>query len=135
MPRFFSPEEANELLPQVRALVEGMVRAREKLAQAEQAHGTVGRAVAGNGGGLDPQEVHDTREAVEDLSAQVARAVAALSELGVIVKDAERGLVDFPSRRGEEIVLLCWQLGEERVAYWHSVEDGFAGRQPLEPSG
>ena len=134
MARFFSPEEANELLPQVRALVEGMVRARRKLVDAEQAHGTVGRAVAGNGG-LDPQEERDTREAVEDLSAQVGRAVAALGELGVLVKDAESGLVDFPSRRGEEIVLLCWKLGEERVAYWHSVEDGFAGRLPLDASG
>jgi hypothetical protein len=131
MSRFFTAEEANELLPQVRALVEGMVRARAKLATAENAQGTVARAVGGNGGGLDPQELHDTREAVDDLSEQVGRAISALGELGVIVKDAERGLVDFPSRRGDEIVLLCWQLGEERVEYWHTMDDGFAGRQPL----
>jgi hypothetical protein len=131
MARFFTPEEANELLPQVRPLVEGMVRARAKLAQAEVAQGTVVRAVGGNGGGLDPQEVRDTREAVDDLSEQVGRAVSALGELGVIVKDAESGLVDFPCRRGEEIVLLCWRLGEDRVAFWHGMDDGFAGRQPL----
>jgi hypothetical protein len=131
MSRFFTAGEANELLPQVRALVEGMVRARAKLATAEEAQSTVVRAVGGNGGGLDPQELQGTREAVEELSEQVGRAVSALGELGVIVKDAERGLVDFPSRRGAEIVLLCWELGEDSVAYWHTMDDGFSGRQPL----
>jgi hypothetical protein len=131
MARFFTAAEANELLPRVRPLVEGMVRARAKLAQAEAAQGTVTKAVGGNGGGLDPQELHDTREAVDDLSEQVARAIGALGDLGVVVKDAERGLVDFPSQRDGEVVLLCWELGEERVAFWHGLEDGYTGRQPL----
>jgi hypothetical protein len=132
MPRFFTPDEANELLPQVRPLVEGMVRAREKLAVAEQAQEHLGHSVAGNGGGIDPEEVRDTREAIVDLSEQVGRAVSALGELGVVVKDAVTGLVDFPSKRGDEVVLLCWRLGEERVAFWHGMDDGFAGRQPLD---
>ena len=131
MSRFFTAAEANDLLPQVRPLVEGMTRARVKLAVAERAQDVASRAVGGNGGGLDSRALRETREAVEDLSEQVGRAIAALGELGVIVKDAERGLVDFPSRRGEEIVLLCWELGEDTVAYWHGLEDGFGGRQPL----
>jgi hypothetical protein len=49
----------------------------------------------------------------------------------VVVKDLDAGLVDFPSEREGELVLLCWQLGEERVAWWHTLEGGFAGRQPL----
>jgi hypothetical protein len=57
--------------------------------------------------------------------------VSALSDLGVVVKDASSGLVDFPSERDGETVLLCWQLGEERVAFWHGTDDGFAGRQPI----
>jgi hypothetical protein len=131
MTRFFTPEEANGLLPQVRPLVEAMVRARGKLAAAEEAHDYLGRSVAGNGGHLDPEEIRDTRDAVEQLSEQLGRAVSALSDLGVVVKDASSGLVDFPSERDGETVLLCWQLGEERVAFWHGTDDGFAGRQPI----
>jgi hypothetical protein len=58
--------------------------------------------------------------------------VARLERLGVIVKDADRGLVDFPALResGEE-VLLCWQVGEDEIGYWHGLEEGFAGRKPL----
>jgi hypothetical protein len=131
MARFFTAAEANELLPRVRPLVQAMVQARAKLAVAEEAYEHATRAVAGNGGGLDPEELQQTREAVEDLSEQVGRAVGALGELGVVVKDAGRGLVDFPARRGEEIILLCWELGEATVAYWHGLEDGYSGRQPL----
>jgi hypothetical protein len=131
MTRFFTPEEANELLPQVRPLVEAMVRVRAKLATAEEAHTHLGRSVAGNGGHLDPEEIRDTRDAVEQLSEQLGRAVAALADLGVVVKDASSGLVDFPSQRGDAVVLLCWRLGEERVAFWHGTDDGFAGRQPI----
>jgi hypothetical protein len=63
----------------------------------------------------------------------MAEAAERLEELGVIVKDADRGLVDFPALRenGEE-VLLCWQVGEEEIAFWHGVEEGFAGRKPLD---
>jgi hypothetical protein len=62
----------------------------------------------------------------------MAEAVEWLQRLGVIVKDADRGLVDFPALRenGEE-VLLCWQVGEDEIAYWHGLEEGFAGRKPL----
>jgi hypothetical protein len=131
MARLFTLEEANELLPQVRPLVEAMVRARGKLATAEEAHDYLRRSVAGNGGHLDPEQIRDTREAVEQLSEQLGRTLAALGELGVLVKDAASGLVDFPAERAGEVILLCWQLGEERVAFWHGTDDGFAGRQPI----
>jgi len=129
--RYFTAGEANELLPRVRPLVEAMVRAHAKLAVAEAANDKARHAVAGNGGGLDPEELQGTREALEQLSEQVGRTLGALGELGVVVKDAARGLVDFPSQRGGEVVLLCWELGEERVGFWHGLEDGYAGRRPL----
>ena len=59
------------------------------------------------------------------------RALVRLGELGVLLKDARLGLVDFPSVRDREPVELCWKLGEEAVAHWHRVGEGFAGRQPL----
>jgi hypothetical protein len=54
-----------------------------------------------------------------------------IGEHGAEVKDLDEGLIDFPALRRGETVLLCWQLGEDRIGYWHTVEDGFAGRQPL----
>jgi hypothetical protein len=54
-----------------------------------------------------------------------------LAALGVVVKDLDAGLVDFPAERDGRAVFLCWQLGEDEVAFWHGVEEGFAGRKPL----
>ena len=51
--------------------------------------------------------------------------------MGVLVKDLDTGLVDFPGQRAGQDILLCWQLGEDEVAFWHGLEDGYAGRQPL----
>jgi hypothetical protein len=88
--------------------------------------------IAGNGGDFDPQEPRELEEDFERETAAMAEAVERLERLGVIVKDADRGLVDFPALResGEE-VLLCWQVGEDEIAYWHGLEEGFAGRKPL----
>jgi hypothetical protein len=61
----------------------------------------------------------------------VARCVARINEVGAFVKDLDRGLVDFPARRAGEDVLLCWHVGEGDVAFWHGLEEGFAGRKPL----
>ena len=88
--------------------------------------------IAGNGGDFDPQEPRELEEDFERETAAMAEAVERLERLGAIVKDADRGLVDFPALResGEE-VLLCWQVGEDEIAYWHGLEEGFAGRKPL----
>ena len=130
-PRFFTPEEANALLPQVRQLAQQLVehRADQLAAQARQVE--IAAGVARNGGGLDPTASAQLAGAIATAEEGVRDAVASLLELGVLVKDLDSGLVDFPSLREGEEVLLCWQLGEERVAWWHRPEDGFAGRQPL----
>ena len=64
-------------------------------------------------------------------AAEVAKAVEELQALGVLVKDLDRGLLDFPALRGGEEVLLCWQVGEDEVGFWHGLEEGFAGRKRL----
>ena len=87
--------------------------------------------IAGNGGDFDPQEQRSLEEEFEREGAAVAACVAQLEELGVLVKDLDRGLVDFPALRNGEEVLLCWEVGEDEIAYWHGVDEGFAGRKPL----
>jgi hypothetical protein len=131
--RYFTPEEANALLPTVRPIVEEMVAHRRALAIATVRHTRIAAKIAGNGGGVRPHEVDELQETLDAEAAEVVRCVTALQELGLLVKDLDEGLVDFPALRDEEEVLLCWRLGEEEVAYWHSFEDGFAGRKPLKP--
>ena len=88
--------------------------------------------IAGNGGDFDPREPRELQEELERETDAAAEALVRLDRIGVIVKDADRGLVDFPAlREGGEEVLLCWQVGEDEVAYWHGLEEGFAGRKPL----
>jgi hypothetical protein len=129
--RYFTPEEANELLPEIRPLAEEMVGSRRLLAGAEARRAAVLERISGNGGDLAPSDLAELAEEVEAHATELARCVRELSALGVQVKDLDRGLVDFPALRDGDEVLLCWQLGEEEVAYWHGVDDGFAGRQPL----
>ena len=129
--RTFTPEEANEALEVVRPLVERMVEARGALLRAQRQQAELVTRIASNGGGLAPSDVSEATAEVERASRDLMAAVDELQELGVLVKDLDRGLVDFPCvHRGREL-LLCWQLGENEVAYWHGSDEGFAGRKPL----
>lgn len=131
MARHFTVEEANALLPAVRPVVERMVeRRRELLTQVERQQELTG-ITKGNGGGFNPRLPAEIDAALEQAAAELTACVEELTALGVQVKDLDTGLVDFPSRRDGEEILLCWQLGEDEIAYWHTLEDGFAGRRPL----
>jgi hypothetical protein len=80
---------------------------------------------------LSPEEFLRHRPAARALVEELDGIVHDIEESGVHLKDVQLGLIDFPSERDGEIVYLCWQFGEPEIAYWHRVEDGFAGRQPL----
>jgi hypothetical protein len=129
--RTFTPEEANALLPALRPLVERMVEAKRSLDGAQERADEVGRRIAGNGGGIPPAELGELQDAVREEAEALAAALSEIQELGVLVKDLDTGLVDFPSTRFGEEILLCWRLGEDEVAFFHGYDDGFAGRQPL----
>jgi len=129
--RHFTPKEANELLSEVRPVAEELVALRRAFAVTTARRARLASRIAGNGGDFDPQEPRALEEQLEREAEAVVRCVERLQRLGVLVKDLDRGLVDFPAlRRGEE-VLLCWQVGEAEVAHWHGLEEGFAGRKPL----
>lgn len=129
--RTFTADEANAALAEVRPLVEQMVEQRADLLAARARQAEVAARVSGNGGGMDPSVPAELAAASAAAEKSLRETVQALLELGVLVKDLDAGLVDFPSVREGREVLLCWQLGEERVAWWHGPDAGFAGRQPL----
>jgi len=129
--RTFTPDEANAALGSVRPLVERMVEAKQMLDAAEEQRDEVVRHISGNGGGIHPSELATLHRQVDEAVLELGNALDAVRELGVVVKDLDSGLVDFPSIRDGHPVLLCWRLGEDEVAFWHGLEDGFAGRQPI----
>jgi hypothetical protein len=129
--RIFTPDEANAALADVRPLAEQMVEAKRALDDAQELSDDAARSISGNGGGIPPAELAALHEQLEQRTTELAAIVDELHELGVQVKDLDSGLIDFPALRDGERVLLCWRLGEDEVAFWHGLEDGFAGRQPL----
>jgi hypothetical protein len=129
--RYFTPAEANELLAEVRPAAERLVAHRQAFTEAASRRAQLTTHVAGNGGDLDPGEVREDAERMEREAEAATAAVEELNGLGVLVKDLDRGLVDFPALREGREVLLCWQVGEDEVAFWHGIDEGFAGRKPL----
>lgn len=123
-PRMFTAEEANGLLEELRPLVEEMLAIRAGVIELQPDLEPVLQKVVGNGHNINSPAL---LEAFDHLKGILAR----LSALGVLVKDVNTGLLDFPSIRDGRIVFLCWQHDEPRVAYWHDLDAGFAGRQPI----
>jgi hypothetical protein len=124
--KLFTLSEANAMLPTVRRIAAAISRAhRQVLSLQESARAAAENAPLGGGFMADgPQYVTDL--------ISLAERTGELEALGVQLKDYDRGLLDFPSMREGRVVLLCWQLGEgDRIEWWHDLETGFGGRQPI----
>jgi hypothetical protein len=131
--RRFTLAEAQELLDSsLRALAERMVEARARSRDLESRWRRLVIAIGSNGGNMERPEVRDLRKEVEASHSELNEIVARFTGEGVQVKDMDRGLIDFPAEVDGQDALLCWHVGEARIGYWHSPDDGFAGRRPLE---
>jgi hypothetical protein len=129
--RNFTPDEANAALTELQPLAEELVAAKRALDEAQERADDVSSRISGNGGGLPPAQLAEVHDLVSRRATALAKTLEQIQSLGVVVKDLDSGLVDFPSVRDGEDVLLCWQLGEDEVAFWHRYEDGYAGRRPI----
>jgi len=129
--RHFTPDQANAELEHVRPLVEQLVATRQEHAAAIERQEELEHKIRGNGGGIPPAELAQATAEVDSVARDLARLVDEIAAHGAQVKDLDIGLIDFPALRRGETVLLCWQLGEDEIAWWHRVDDGFAGRRPL----
>jgi hypothetical protein len=124
--KLFTVEEANALLPTVRGIVRRIQRTYARVSAAQEQARLASAGAAQGGGGMA-----GGGDYVTSLS-ELAEASGELEELGVQMKDYTRGLIDFPAMREGRVVLLCWQMGEgDELEWWHDLEAGFAGRQPL----
>ncbi len=127
MPRTFTLDEANGLLPRLREILLEMQEKNARLDALREPLSTARRASAGNG---HMQEQAAIAEA-ERLAGRLTELMRQIEAMGCELKGLEQGLIDFPCQHEGRIVYLCWQLGEERIAHWHETDAGFAGRQAL----
>jgi hypothetical protein len=129
----FSLDEAQSLLPILESLLRRAIDAKESAGLVEVELQLLSRNIFLSGGMLvDVAAVARKRVAQRTSVQQAQDAIQEIDSIGVQVKDLDKGLLDFPYQAGEQIVLLCWQLGEAKIDYWHTVEAGFEGRQPLD---
>ena len=131
MSRTFTPEEANKALVELRPIVDRMVQHRRNLTAAQLQQAELVTRIAGNGGDMVPSDLHEAADTIQREAEAISACAEQINAVGAEVKSLEEGLLDFPARRGDEVVLLCWKLGEDEIHYWHRTDEGFAGRKPL----
>jgi hypothetical protein len=129
----FSLDEAQSLLPILESLLRRAIEAKASAGLVEAEMQMLSQNIFLSGGMLvDVASVARKRMAQRTAIQQAQDALQEINSIGVQVKDLDKGLLDFPCQLGEQIVLLCWQLGETKIDYWHTMEAGFQGRQPLD---
>ena len=132
MARTFSLDEAQALLPVVQELLQKAIAGRQEFALiAGEFQQVAARVVAAGGCELDIVALSGRKAARDAAARQLKDALADIDGLGVQVKDLDIGLLDFPCLVDGETILLCWKVGEERIAFWHGLEEGYAGRKPI----
>ena len=127
MPRVFTVDQANRTLPLVRRIVEDVVRQHARLKECTNALQEPGGPIRP----LIPSERATLEREAKTLGTELEGYIAELADLGIEMKGLDVGLVDFPGSLDGRPVWLCWRLGEPSVQYWHELDAGFAGRQPL----
>jgi hypothetical protein len=125
MPRYFTLQEANETLDFIRPLMDEVQQIHRKVLENQPEAWPAIVKSAGNGGN---RALSNLVQDFEKFDALVHRML----ETGVLIKDINQGLLDFPALKDGREVYLCWQYGEGEIAFWHEVEAGFAGRQPID---
>lgn len=125
MPKFFTLEEANEALKTIRPLMDEIQAIRRKILEKQPEAWTAIERSVGNGGNRTLSRMVQDFERLDAL-------VHRILDTGAQIKDINIGLLDFSARKDGREVYLCWQHGEGEIAYWHEVDAGYAGRQPIE---
>ena len=132
--KLFTVDEANRALADVIPLVQQLQGLQDSIVKTNQQLDEATKKVSqGNG-----YPIKELRKQIEELTKHQLHLLEAfqsvlqqLEGIGCVIKDLQQGLVDFYTMRNEELVFLCWRQGEKQIHFWHRVEDGFPGRQPI----
>jgi len=129
----FTIDEAQSLLPVLESLLKRAIDAKRAAEEVESTLSELARRIYVSGGmKVDAAAVIKQRAELDGQLKLARETIAEIDEIGVQVKDLETGLLDFPCRMDDQIVLLCWRMGETSIEHWHTVEAGFQGRQPVD---
>jgi hypothetical protein len=129
----FTLDEAQSLLPVLESLLKRAIEVRGSAQSVETSLNSLAQRIFLSGGmKINPASAARQRAEMEELLKQVRESLAEIDAIGVQVKDLDAGLLDFPCRIDDQVVLLCWRMGEPSIEYWHTVEAGFQGRQPVD---
>jgi hypothetical protein len=132
--KIFSLRDAERLRAQLEPILIDAIEARRKLAELEEQLGKLAERVQQSGGMMVPfEKAAKQRLERNRLAESIQSALEQIHATGCVVKDLEVGLLDFPARINGEAVYLCWRLGEDRIRFYHSQDEGFAGRKPIDP--
>ena len=133
MARTFTVAEAETLLPVLESLLRSAIEAKALIEEVDAEQQELANRIFLNGGTMVNVVKVARRKAEREKALQKAKdAVAEIDATGVQVKDLDIGLLDFPCVVGDEVILLCWKLGEKKITHWHGVEEGFKGRKPID---
>jgi hypothetical protein len=131
--RHFTLQEAQGLLPVLESLLKRALEGKKLIETIDGEFEELSHRIFLSGGVLLRVAEWSARKAEREKAAQGVRdSLAEIDAIGVQVKDLDIGLLDFPCRVGEQTILLCWKLGEKRIAHWHGTSEGFAGRRPVD---
>lgn len=129
----FTLDEAQSLLPVLEALLKRARESKEAAQSVESGLADLSRRIYLSGGlRVDISSVARQRAEMESHLARVRESIAEIDSIGVQVKDLDNGLLDFPFKLEDDVVLLCWKLGEPAIEHWHTMEAGFRGRKPVD---
>jgi hypothetical protein len=131
--KLFTLDEAQSLVPVLESLLKRGIDAKNDAEKIQAEIQALQQRIFMSGGMR--VDIGKVGRQVSERDARIQRAKDAVEEIdaiGVQIKDLDIGLLDFPCKLGDEVVLLCWKMGEARITHWHTVESGFAGRQPLD---
>jgi hypothetical protein len=127
-PRLFSLAEAREMMPALREAMRELQRDKKTLDRLRRQLRELTPAMRGNGHAGEPRELE---ERIHQQLTGLRKGLEAIGDAGVMVKDIDMGLVDFPSERDGHTVYLCWMIEEPDILFWHPIDGGYGGRQPL----
>jgi hypothetical protein len=130
--RYFTPSEVVSLIPVLTRVMEGVMGAHAEAREVrERLQAEHQRVTMAGGAFVDRSAWRATTGRLEELTARVQEGLTEIVKLGGVPKDVTLGLVDFPHRRGDREVNLCWKYGEEDIRWWHGLDEGYAARKPL----
>lgn len=127
--RIYTQQDANNTLPEVRRKFNEILSQKKYVVEL---HEDLQRTIEFNS---ELEEFIEKKQELNTAVSELYKSIEALESMGIVIKSVEEGLVDFPCKRFNEEVWLCWKFGENEIKFWHTKEEGFLGRKPLPPRG